>query len=601
MGGMGAAHELPRADGRVAGAIGVLAGWGAVAVLWGAALALAMLRLNRAPGSDLAPLALFWIVAYAGVTAPAAVLGLLVGLRRGGLPFKRGATLGAGLTCLLLLCVSLLFRWLPASQAVSRKAYTPMGLVDLLLLAGIFLLFAGALGRGVVARRAGTAARLALLGVVLVVGAQVANRIYETPTRVDLAQAVAPLVERDPACAPRPGPVSGVTVLALDGMSWSVAAPMLAEGAMPHLAHLLGRAAYGNLDTFFPSYSPVVWATIAGGLPESEHGVHAFLQTRLPGVATPLSRGPYLNSFAWWGGANELLSRLVDHGFARAEPLPSSAWHGLALWDVAGHNGHRVGVYDWMNTWPVSQVDGYMFTKHVRGHDQAVAPPGSAWPPDALRAVLESLQPLSRPPADPWFQQYWEAWEEAWALDHAFSPSVSLNFNKATDSSQNFWAGGVYGAFVVPEHPPYQHFPERIRTAYRLQDEWIGRFADALPEDQALVIVSDHGFEFNGTNHAFLPPGVIIAAGGPFACASLIPEADVYDVAPTLLAILGLPGLEAMPGDVVHAAFADGRGPTLERRAEYPAEWKSPTVEVDDGGADWNGLRERLKSLGYVN
>ena len=60
----------------------------------------------------------------------------------------------------------------------------------------------------------------------------------------------------------RPAPV---LVVGVDGFEWDVALPLLASGRMPHLAGLMQRGAYGLLETSQPTFSPILWTTIATG------------------------------------------------------------------------------------------------------------------------------------------------------------------------------------------------------------------------------------------------------------------------------------------------------------------------------------------------
>jgi arylsulfatase A-like enzyme len=175
---------------------------------------------------------------------------------------------------------------------------------------------------------------------------------------------------------------------------------------------------------------------------------------------------------------------------------------------------------------------------------------------------------------------------------------VSFHYNKVMDDMHDHWTGASY--FVRPIPPGTLHFPEVVEDAYRLTDWWIGRFLDALPPDRVLALVSDHGYEFNGTAHIFAPPGVIVLSGGPFACGRLLRGAGVLDVVPTLLVALGIPPAEAMPGRVLEMAFGDGAPPAPTRVASYPDTWRHPEASPALSH-DWEDLRRSLQALGYAN
>jgi arylsulfatase A-like enzyme len=59
--------------------------------------------------------------------------------------------------------------------------------------------------------------------------------------------------------------------------------------------------------------------------------------------------------------------------------------------------------------------------------------------------------------------------------------------------------------------------------------------------------INDHG-----------PIGILVMSGGAFKSGVRIPEQNVVDVTPTLLALLGMPIGEDMDGSVIEEAFAPG-------------------------------------------
>jgi hypothetical protein len=74
------------------------------------------------------------------------------------------------------------------------------------------------------------------------------------------------------------------------------------------------------------------------------------------------------------------------------------------------------------------------------------------------------------------------------------------------------------------------------------------------------------------------------------------------DVAPTLLAALGLPGSVSMPGSPLRDALAFPQEVTLTRLDEFPDAWRRDGSGAGaEGDRDWEELRERLEALGYVN
>lgn len=577
---------------------GILAGWAISVALWAGWLAFTFQTHNDLSTSDtLATFALWWSV-FGVVAAPAVLLVVAMGVRR-----SRGcgfwsSTWAAAIACATALtCLNLFFRWSLAYRTFSpdRPALLiPYGALDLALLAGSGIALCWGASRWAQGLRATGISWIC--GAILALGAgHVANLAYEQPWHLDLSERLDDRIASVP-CESPPTRASGLVLLALDGMTWNVAVPMIERGRMPHLERLLARSAYGHLDPLSPSYSPVVWATVATGLTESQHKVHGFLRMKLPGVDQPVSSGPRLNSFNWWGGTNRFLSILSSLDVVGVAPLPQSQREGVALWDVAGANGHSVGIYNWMNTWPVEAIDGYMFTS-------VGAPPRNAHPTEPVLKVIASAPDEGPQYGGTPLSKYPRLYSEAFHLYRTFEPTVSFHFNKVMDNMHDRWVGAGYVVRPLgPPYPPGMRFPDVVERSYELSDYWIGRFMDATPKGAVFAIVSDHGYDFDGTSHIFSPPGVAIFSGGPFACGRRIDEANVLDVAPTLLTALELPPSESMPGRVLAGAFAEGAPTGPDRIASYPAAWRRPVVSGDGDEAEgWQDLRDRLRALGYAN
>jgi predicted AlkP superfamily phosphohydrolase/phosphomutase len=137
-----------------------------------------------------------------------------------------------------------------------------------------------------------------------------------------------------------------VLVVGIDGASWSVIDPMIAEGALPNFAALIERGGSAELATVEPLTSPVVWSSIATGRSPEAHGITDFFAT----------------------AANLRVPTIYER---------------LAV------RGRRVGLYAVLMTWPPSPLpQGFVVPAWLRRDD-------STWPPD-LRAARVGAEPLSR-------------------------------------------------------------------------------------------------------------------------------------------------------------------------------------------------------------
>jgi len=115
-----------------------------------------------------------------------------------------------------------------------------------------------------------------------------------------------------------------------------------------------------------------------------------------------------------------------------------------------------------------------------------------------------------------------------------------------------------------------------------------------------VIVLSDHGWEDRQWGHKRKPDGFAILAGGPALAARPRGKLSVYDVAPTVLALLGIPVPEDMDGRVAVEFFEPSfwrkhpvrRVSSYERPVSY-GEDSGPKVTDDK-------VLEQLRALGYV-
>ena len=109
-----------------------------------------------------------------------------------------------------------------------------------------------------------------------------------------------------------------LVVFGVDGATWSVIDDMTATGELPAFAAMRASGVSGHLRAPEPIFSPLVWTTMATGFEPSEHGIHGFNMT------------------------------------ANAVKVPR-------FWNIAANQGHTVGIYKWLVTWPPEELTaGFM-------------------------------------------------------------------------------------------------------------------------------------------------------------------------------------------------------------------------------------------------
>lgn len=329
-----------------------------------------------------------------------------------------------------------------------------------------------------------------------------------------------------PDRAPVPGAAAyPVVIVALDGLSWQVARPLVDSGEMPQLSRLIREGAAGQLETDRPTWTPVLFTTMATGKRPEEHGINTFVSSE--GI-----------------------------------PLTSNLRRVPALWNILSRRGLPTLFFSWPVTWPAEAVRGEMISDRWHKTDQRQVHPESSaqllstaldtfrdqWsapPPELVRlarlATADRVSPylhgsfeggdvavpaepdrlvrLTRKKVDTGF--VWNA-----ALDsevklplfldrlRAVRPRLSAVYFNATDMAQHFFGGA--------DRPADGARPERnaagrevIEETYRVYDRLLGKLIDGVRamegyENCIFIVLSDHGIDLaSGSAVRLRPPQAV--------------------------------------------------------------------------------------------
>lgn len=170
-------------------------------------------------------------------------------------------------------------------------------------------------------------------------------------------------------------------------------------------------------------------------------------------------------------------------------------------------------------------------------------------------------------------------------------------------TAASFYSVDAFSHFFAADRRDGGPFAPAIDQRYRETDARLGEFLETVGPDTHLLVVSDHGYDFEHDHHTWAPPGVFLARGPAFRAGTRVRGLSVYDVAPLVLHLLDLPLARDLPGT----------GTARYRRALDPAWLESHPVatvatydETDDGSMEAvaspkdEEIREVLESLGYI-
>lgn len=398
-----------------------------------------------------------------------------------------------------------------------------------------------------------------------------------------------------------------VLLIGLDGLSWYVLDAMFKQGQLPNLGALVKNGTRASLKTFEPTVSPVVWNSIATSRTPKEHGIFGFTKFLLPGMKAFIGQGPNHNSMNWWNGINRFLSEASSQNWIKEQPLFSRQRQVPALWDIADHYGISSGVVNWFSTWPIDPLkSGSYMVSDFSGRE------GSKFPNDKIDAILANFNPPNRAVKSnsPLLQEpYLNAISLKFHLEanmsielfKHFRPLLSMNYYHFVDGVHHrYWRGENRDLLYIPNEDSFHHFPPHVTDSYLLADQWVGDFISAADPGTLVLVVSDHGYCFDGYEHHNAPDGVFIAAGPGIRPNYLLQSASIYDIMPTILAVLDLPIADDVHGRVLSDMFLPNSLPAPKKVASY--DWfKENEMKVDRSVDKEQEMLEYFKSLGYVN
>ncbi len=619
--------------------LAVLAGWASAGALFGALVSVLTVRGNASLQGEGQALPTFcWLEAlYVGLSSAA---GLVVGLAT----TPRGAALGvraswtagtiAGLAC---------FTALSAAQwAISRLTWHGPEDGYNELASSLAGLLAGLAANRLIARdarlvaRAVTRALAATIAVALAVS--IALVINATPPRPEGTPTAARL--HVPT-----GQASRVMVIGIDGLDWERLDPLIAQGRCPNFEKLIRTGYRAPLSTIEPTFSPIIWNTIATGVGWELHGIEGFTQIEIPllerGAQSLYTSGGSRPRIPAYCGLRYLLSTLVRQHVLHEVPISGDHRRTKAFWNILSDVGVDVGVVRWWATWPAESLHGQVVSDNdplshqlakskLHGNDVALelehmtspnelaleliplvdpAPGDPVTSPEALEAVLADPmladltdEERARHRADPMNLRVFEILRRG----DRFSTRSALHLWKEKKVAMC----AVYLRAVDNVSHRFSSNTGVVDHVYEFTDRLLGELLAEVDESATVILVSDHGWCYEpGPHfaHPDAPDGVLIMNGPSVATGGLDtdePTPSVFDIAPTVLALYGLPQDSHQIGHALTEAFETTspvrRAPAaIESWGAHHPRWTRSTSDAEQSGRE-EAVR-LLRHLGYLD
>jgi len=262
-----------------------------------------------------------------------------------------------------------------------------------------------------------------------------------------------------------------VMILGLDGATYRIIRPLVAEGKLPNLGRLMREGASGILESTIPPHTAAAWPTFITGKQPGNHGLFNFDQPSLGGYG---------------GGARIVTSRPIA---------------GQTIFDYASRAGNRVAAVRVPMTYPAWPVNGVM----ISGYPSPESGSSYTYPRELSRTIPGMRDPAGAKDPDARRDMLLEEIERtadiAVQVLRAESYDLFMVVFQQLDVAHHwFWR------YIDPASPAYTaeeaaRYGDVIERCYCAADARLGDLLSFAGSDAAVLVVSDHGARVSASNY----------------------------------------------------------------------------------------------------
>jgi predicted AlkP superfamily phosphohydrolase/phosphomutase len=400
-------------------------------------------------------------------------------------------------------------------------------------------------------------------------------------------------------------PIAGrrLIVIGWDGADWDLLDALRTQGRMPNLERFISGGRTAALQVFRTTISPMVWSTLATGAEPPDHGVLDFFE--------------------------------IDPASGQQVPVTSRSLRVPPFWEIASRKGQTAGVVNYWATYPAEEINGFVISDRVsptladpdpKQLSSALSPPSEA---ARLREVLAAVPAVGAADLQR-LGQFTQA--EASGKQGQMLTKLLRNTSSVEALAEDFYdrlgpqslilyflgtdeIDHMFGRETAPRLPcvspqDFARLSEVVPRYYARMDEYLGRWMERAEKDGAdILLVSDHGFlwgnrrscggnplQWRSAGASHRPVGIAAVWGKDVVASAERSTIDVFDVEPTIAAVLGLPVDRKASGTAQTDWFR--QVPAPERQdlwGSFPRPRRLPFVAPAQ-----DEYAQRLRTLGYL-
>ncbi len=418
-------------------------------------------------------------------------------------------------------------------------------------------------------------------------------------------------------------------IIGIDGADWKLIDALEAEGALPNLARVRARSAWGKIETLNDlPLSPVIWTSVATGKAPAKHGISWFMVDRPDGTRVPVrshnrkvkalwnilaEHGRWPAVVGWWA---TYPAERIEKGTIVSDGLGFHGFGSTAREDDDKNKVYPASLFDEMNAQvpPDQQISADFARRFIH------------LSPEEYRA--EMFNPARFPERNPLnpihlFQQYavtaqgYTGITEELLAERAWD--LFMVYFEQVDSFSHLFMKYAPPKLDWVDEAEFERYKDLVNEWYKYQDELLGRVLAGIDlEETAVFILSDHGFksgerrirseETVDVKKAHLDHeihGIFIAAGPHIRSGMEVEGISVLDITPTVLHYLGFPVAKDMDGKVQEEVFepkflTDHPIRYVSTYEDEQAAGEAVTDAEDYGEEKLAKNLKALRALGYV-
>ena len=280
-------------------------------------------------------------------------------------------------------------------------------------------------------------------------------------------------------------------IFGIDGLTYRILHPMIERGELPNFKKVSEQGCEAILESKYPPLTPPAWISLSTGLKPAGHGVYDF-----------------------WSYEEQ-----HQKGVARKSHVQTHRKGGKAIWNILSEFGKQVIVINIPSTYPPEPVNGVMVSGYMTPSTDV-----DFTYPVAFKEEMAQVVPDYEIDLDTYTYERMKVSGKVGPLVDATlrmtEKRIKLLMHLLKERAWDF----CYIAFIGSDrlqHPIWEEIIANDPQAteyYRLLDKALGDVLAQLAPEDALFIVSDHGFQGHSTyfdiNEYLYSKGLLVMSPG---------------------------------------------------------------------------------------